>query len=199
MKKIKSIVLLAVFTCNTIAMNAQVLDIDKIDTSNYYQYNVFKSGNRKYLKGKQLMEHFLLGYEVTAIIADEIKNAGRNCLNNVLYKLENGQYVTLNVYDADKDVGYIYIGIVLGGGEEMRKVRSPYLERKNADYVQAVWGKGGEMVESNVITKLPSNIKIIWAEYYWFQYTENNEDEKYLINKKIIEKILRQDVKKHIQ
>lgn len=174
---------------------AQKLNIDKIDTSNYYDYNIFNSGNQKYLKGKQLMGHFLKRPEAIHIITDELLKTEHNVQVNTLYKLDNNQYINLDVYDLDKDIGYIYVEIVKGGGQEMRRIKSPYLESHNADYVQIVRAKGGEMIEANVIKTLPNNIKIIWAEWYWFQYTENKEDNKYFITKEIITKILRQDIR----
>lgn len=177
----------------------QKLDPHKIDTSNYYDYDIFTSGNKKYLKGKKLMSHFIRHAEAIAIISETLEKSGNDCMPNVLYKLENGQYITLDAYDFKHDIGYLYVEIFKGGGKEMRAIKSPYLESHNADYVQCIWTKKGEMLECTVIKNLPANIHLLWAEWYWFQFTENNEDDDYLIDKDIAKKILQQDVLKFIK
>lgn len=189
--------LLGLFFIVSFVSKAQELDINKIDTSNYYDYNILKNPDQQnYLKSKDITGFFLKKYEAAYIINDELLKTGHTIHPNVLYKLDNKQYITLDAYDLDKDIGYIYVEIVRGGGKEMRSIKSPYLESHKADYMQFAKAKGGEMVEVNIIKELPDNIKIIWAEWYWFQFTENKDDDKYLISKKVIEKILRQDIRK---
>lgn len=189
----KNTLLLLTITIN-INCFAQPLDINKIDTSNYYDYNALHSGNQKYLKGKKLFENFLRQLEVTNIIYEELSKSQNTIQTNVLYKLDSNQYVNLDVYDLEKNIGFIYLGIVKGGGKEMRSIKSPYIESNNVEYMQIVRDTNGKMAEVNLIKKLPNNIKIIWADLYRYQYTEDKKDDKYLITKEIIAKILKQDV-----
>lgn len=170
------------------------MDINKIDTGNYY--NVLKSGNRKYITSKTLSVHFLLEHEVTPIILNEFEALKLNIpQTNVLCKLADGQFIILNVYDKSQDIGFVYCGVFGTVDKLSRSVKSPYIETHNAEYVQSIIEQGGEKSEAIVVKKLPANIYLVWCERYWFQFTDNETDNKYLFSKPMAEKILRQDLR----
>jgi len=48
------------------------------------------------------------------------------------------------------------------------------------------------------IKEMPDNIFIIKEDIYWYQFTENKEDDKYLVTKNDMHEIFRSDMKKVI-
>lgn len=192
--KLKCLLFSIIFT---LVAKAQPLDINKIDTSNYCDYSIFHTDNQKYLKGKELMAGFLHREEVVPIILDELKRIGHAGLSDVLYKTDNGQYIVLDVYDLDSKTGFVYIEIFYGGGKAARSIKNPYIDLHKAEYVQCVRSKEEGFAEVNIIKKLPENIKVLNADWYWFQLTEIEADNQYLITKEIAKKMLKQDVNKY--
>ncbi|MBA4241934.1 MAG: hypothetical protein C0448_14505 [Sphingobacteriaceae bacterium] len=179
-------------------MPAQELNIDKIDTSNYYDYNAF-NGRQKYLKGKRISETFLKKHEVLLIIKDELEKQKINDIQtHVIYELDSKESIVLDAYSPKENIGFIYIEIFNGVSKANRKLKSTYRRFFDIDYQETHYNINGtsKLIE---IKTMPSNALILSADNYWFQFTEVKDDDKYLISKEIAEKILRQDIRRFIK
>lgn len=174
-------------------MHAQELNIDKIDTSNYYDYNAF-NGRQKYLKGKRISETFLKKHEVLLIIKEELEKQKINDIQtHVIYELDSKESIVLDAYSPKENIGFIYIEIFNGVSKANRKLKSPYRRFFDLDYQETHYTKNGKQLIE--IKNMQNNIYILQADNYWYQFTENSEDNKYLITKDIAIKILRQDIR----
>ena len=61
------------------------------------------------------------------------------------------------------------------------------------DFVQFVGSVSGG-TEYIKIRKLPGNIFVLAEDWYWYQYTDNSSDNKYLLTREDIIRVLRQDI-----
>lgn len=186
----------SIILLSQVTTHAQELDINKVDTSNYYDYNAF-NGRQKYLKGKKISETFLKKHEVLLIIKEELEKQKINDIQtHVIYELDSKESIVLDAYTPKQNIGFIYIEIFNGVSKANRQLRSPYRRFFDIDYQETHYTKTGEnRVE---IKNMQNNIYILQADNYWYQFTEVAEDNKYLITKDIAIKILRQDVQNKI-
>ncbi len=165
----------------------------KIDSSNYYNYL-----SPKKLKGQGLTRNWLRLDDVVPIILDELKNAGYDWLyDRTIYKLENGQHLNISAYSRKNNIGFLYIeGHALFPDKSHRNI----LFQKNnshVNYTECVETFSGK-AEFVKIKEIPSNIFVLKEDCYFFEYTNDPEDDKILVTKEIAIKILRQDIRKYL-
>ena len=177
-----------------------------INNHNYYDYYVGPTsmkgdimGPIDKLKSKRLGYNWLRGEEVAPIIAEEMKKAGYDeVYANRLYRLDSAQYVVLAACSYNSNVGFLYSeGHSMIPSKETRQPRRLLMSNGMYDYVQfaGTVSGGNEYIK---IRKLPSNIIVLAEDWYWYQYTENTSDNKYLLTKQDIIRVLRQDIQEKL-
>ena len=78
-----------------------------------------------------------------------------------------------------------------------RQPRGFLLTNGKYEYVQSAGTVTGDN-EFVKIRKVPSNIIMLGEDWYWYQYTENPSDSKYLLIKEDIIRVLRQDIQERL-
>ena len=184
--------ILSLFICQ-IAF-AQTDINDKIDTSNYYDY--YSHG--KNLKGQGLTTSWLSLNEVTPIITEELKKAGHDLLyEHTLFKVAPGQYIVLAAYSRKSNFGFLFIE-----GHYMDPSKGDRKHLTQNDLVGADYSSCEETPSGQPnfvkIKKLPKNVFVLNENCYWYQYTDNSDDNKSLLTKETAIKLLRQDIKKYL-
>ena len=165
-----------------------------IDTSNYYNY--FSHGNK--LKGSGLTTDWLRLNDVVPVMMEELKNAGHDWLYDyALYKVAKEQYIVLAAYSRKSNFGFLYIqGHEMFPSKEHRKHLTQN-DLLGADYSSCEETPSGEP-NFVKIKKLPKNVFVLNENCYWYQYTDNMEDNKSLLTKQTAFKLLRQDIKRYL-
>jgi hypothetical protein len=187
---IKNILFIFVLLCGHITV-AQTNS--KIDTSNYYNYL-----SPENVKRNSLTTNWLRLDDVVPIMLDELKKAGYDWLyDRTIYKLENGQHINISAYSRKNNIGFLYIE-----GHELfpKKAHRNILFRKDNSHVNYVeceetYSGEADFVE---IEKIPSNVFVLKEDCYFYQYTDNPNDDKVLVTKEIAISILRQDLRKYL-
>ncbi len=151
------------------------------------------------LKSKRLGYNWLRRDEITPIVVEEMKKAGYDeVFANRLYRLDSAQYVVLAACSYNSNVGFLYSeGHSAIPSKETRQPRKLIMSNGKYDFVQfagTVTG-GNEVIK---ISKLPSNIIVLAEDWYWYQYTDNSSDNKYLVTKEDIIRVLRQDIQEKL-
>ena len=167
---------------------------EKIDTTNYYSY--FSSG--KNLKGNNLTTSWLRLNEVVPIIMDELEKAGHDWLYDYkLFKVAEGEYIVLAVYSRKSNFGFLYIeGHDMFPSKEHRKHLTQN-DLVGADYSSCEETPSGKP-NFVKIKKLPKNVFVLNENCYWYQYSNNPEDNKSLLTKETAFRILRIDIKTYL-
>jgi len=168
---------------------------DKIDSSNYYSYYSYG----KNLKGQNLTTSWLKMDEVVPVIMDELEKAGHDWLYDYsLFKVAPGQYIVLAAYSRKSNFGFLYIQ-----GHEIFPSKDHRNHLTQNDLLGADYSSCEETPSGKPnfikIKKLPKNVFVLNENCYWYQYTDNKEDNKSLVTKETAFKILRQDVKKYLK
>ena len=173
-------------------------DKSNINDSNYYDYYVnFPQLKAKGIQGKKITTNWLRKNDVIPIIMEELKNAGyENVSDNVLFKIDENQYFVLSAFSSKSQFGFLYIE---NHGLPLKKHRKEFIEKKETgvsydSYVETA-SKKPYRVE---IMKLPENVFTLIENCYWYQYTENPSDQKILVSKDDILKILKDDIKSYL-
>ncbi len=167
---------------------------NKIDTSNYYSYYSYG----KNLEGQKLTTAWLTLDEAVPVIMDELEKAGHDWLYDYsLFKVASGQYIILAAYSRKSNFGFLYIQ-----GHDMfpsKKHRKDLTQNDllGAAYSSCIETPSGEP-DFVKIKKLPKNVFLLNENNYWYQYTDNIEDNKSLVTKETAFKILREDIKKYL-
>lgn len=166
----------------------------KIDSKNYYSYYLAK--DTPLLKGQNLTTHWLSIEEVVPIITEELKLAKFEFVyEHSLYKLSNNQNIVLSVYCRQFNFGYLFIeGHSVFPKKEQRLINNRYRTLLNIDYSQCEETFSGHP-NFIKIKKLPSNIFILSEDCYWYQTTNNKEDNNVLVTREIAINILREDIR----
>jgi len=165
----------------------------EIDTSNYYKFL-----SPKKIKGNGLTTNWLRLDDVVPIMLEEFKKAGYDWLyDRTIYKLKNGQHITISAYSRKNNIGFLYIE-----GHDMfpsKSHRNILFQKDNSkvDFVECEEPYSGE-ADFVKIKEIPSNIFILKEDCYFFQYSDNIEDNKILVTKEIAIDILRQDLRKYL-
>ena len=184
--------ILSLFICRLTFAQTDIND--KIDTTNYYNY--FSSG--KNLKGTNLTTSWLSLNDVVPIIMDELKKAGHDWLYDYkLFKVTTEQYIVLAAYSRKSNFGFLYIeGHDMFPSKEHRKHLTQN-DLVGADYSSCEETPSGKP-NFVKIQKLPKNVFVLNENCYWYQYSDNPEDNKSLLTKETAFKLLRQDIKKYL-
>ena len=182
MKKILSILFLSVF----ISANCQV-----ITSKNYYEY--FATPNK--VKGKKLTTAWVSKFEVAKILEEEMKKAGFEWISTFrIIQLNDTQFVNSICFSEKSKVGFLYEGSHNAFPKATnRDIKSMYKESTGNDYAEKIIKLEGSS-EFVKIKEIPSNFYILKEDPYWYQYTENSDDDKVLVTKEIILEILRKDI-----
>lgn len=177
-----------------------------INNHNYYDFYVGPTsmkgdvmGPINKLKSKRLGYNWLRSEEVAPIIVEEMKKAGYDeVYANRLYRLDSAQYVVLTACSYNSNVGFLYSeGHSMIPSKETRQPRKLLVSNGIYDYVQFAGAVSGGS-EDIRIRKLPSNIVVLAEDWYWYQYTDNSSDSKYLVTKEDIIRVLRQDIQEKL-
>jgi hypothetical protein len=165
----------------------------KIDSSNYYKY--FSPKN---LKGKRLTTDWLRLGDVVPIMLEELKKAGYDWLyDRTIYKLKNDQVFNISAYSRKSNIGFLYIeGHNLFPDKSHRDILFQK-DNSSANFVECIETFSGEP-EFVKITEIPSNIFILKEDCYFFQYTDNIDDNNILVTREIAIGILRQDIRRYL-
>ena len=117
---------------------------------------------------------------------------------NQLYRLDSAQYVVLTASSYNSNLGFLYVeGHTAFPSKKTRQPRALLLTNGKFEYVQTAGTVTGER-EFIKIRKVPSNIIMLAEDWYWYQYTENPSDSKYLLIKEDIIRVLRQDIQEKL-
>lgn len=134
------------------------------------------------LKGGIVNMNWLRPDDVIPIIKDEMHKAGYASLKiNYNYKLPDDRILRINVFSQKANLGFYYINT-----HRATPLKS---DRKNPElYLKDV----------AQLDELPKNIFPLNENVYWYEYTEVKADDRYLVTRKIIENILRQDIRAYL-
>ena len=162
-----------------------------IDSSNYYDY--YSTG--KNIIGKKLTTAWLTELEIASILRQEMNNAGFEWLINYpIIKIDSIQYLTSICYSRKSNFGFLYEPIHSAiPNKKERSYKSMYKEMMENDYSIAIIGIDGKTTFS-AIKEVPNNLFIMKENNYWYQLTDNINDNDLLVTKEDIIKILRSDI-----
>lgn len=175
-------------------LTATVSFSQKKNAENYYNYyNPYKLEN---LKGKQLTTAWLDQTEASKILEEEMKEAGLEWISTFrIVKLNDADYILTTCYSEKSKVGFVYESTHNAfPNKANRQLKSLYKEMTGNDYAEKIVDLEGNS-KFIKITELPKNIQLIKEDIYWYQYTENQEDDHKLVSKNDMYQIFRSDVK----
>ncbi len=134
------------------------------------------------LKGGIVNMNWLRPADVIPIIKDEMHKAGYGSLKiNYNYKLPADKVLRITVYSEKESIGFYYI--------DTHRATPLKSDRKNP---------GLYLKDVAQLDVLPKNIFPLNENVYWYEYTDVKRDDRYLVTKKIIENILRQDIRAYL-
>lgn len=171
------------------------IDKSKIDTGNYYSYYVEASS-----KFDQLTTNWLRLHDVAPIMKEEMLAAGHEWVSEYqIFQIDSNQYILLAVYSRKSNIGFLYIE---GHSDSPKKEDRYNLTQKkqnnwNAEYVSVIETIKGKM-KCIPIMQLPQNIFVLNENCYWYQYTNNPQDDQFLFTKENALQIIRQDIKAYL-
>ncbi|MDR4952038.1 hypothetical protein REB14_07630 [Chryseobacterium sp. ES2] len=166
----------------------------KINSENYYN---FYNNNKENLKSKRLYTVWLNKTEASIILKEEMKNAGFEWLSDFrIVKINDEEFVIALCYSEKSKFGFVYESSHFAiPKKENRTIKSLYKQDTGNDYSEKIVSINGDS-KFVKIKDLPSNLQIIKEDIYWYQRTENPEDDKYLVTKQDMITILREDIRK---
>ncbi|WP_121966192.1 hypothetical protein [Myroides sp. N17-2] len=167
----------------------------KLTPENYYDF--YKTINE--VKGDKLTTAWLNKKEAAEILVEEMEKAGFEWVNDFrIVKLEQNDYIIAICYSEKSNVGFVYEETHTAFPNKLnRQLRSLYKKSTGNDYAEKIIDIYGESVFIK-IKELPNNIKIIKEDIYWYQQTDNDRDNDYVVTKKDMLEIFRNDVRNHI-
>ncbi|AMR28202.1 hypothetical protein A0257_14645 [Hymenobacter psoromatis] len=178
-----------------------------INNHNYYDYYVGPTsmkgglvGPVDKLKNRNLGTNWLRWNEITPILVDEMQKAGYdNVYTNKLFRIDSAQYVMLAALSMRApNVGFLYAeGHAAFPSATDRQPGHQLMGEGKYDYVQFVSTQGNKS-ELIKIRKLPVNLLLLAENWYWYQYTENPSDNKYLLTREDILRVLREDIQERL-
>ena len=148
-----------------------------------------------HLKGQQLTTEWLGKAEATAVLVEELKKAGHEyVVTNWLYRLDSAQYVVLAVAASEANLGFLYAeGHNAFPSAASRRPRQAFYPPGRYDYVQTAGTAAGPR-EHIRIRQLPAQVQVLAEDWYWYQHTEDPGDDRLLVTKADILRVLRQDI-----
>ena len=174
---------------------AQTVFSQEINAENYFNY----FANPAKVKGKKLTTAWVDKLEVAKILEDEMKKAGFEWVSSFrIVQVDKGRYANAICFSEKSKIGFVYEGShndfpdVAG-----RKIKSLYKEATGNDYSEKIVKLNGES-EFVKFQELPDNFYILKEDPYWYQFTENPEDNKTLVTKEIMLEILKKDIREVI-
>ena len=179
------IVIGLMFLCN------QLFSQGKPKLDNYYDFYSEGEG----LRGVMLRTMWLDKATITSVVREEMEKMGFERLSDHrIIKIDSGVYVVANCYSEKEQFGFVYEGSHgMFPNKENRALKSLNKSINGFDYTEKIVDIHGES-EFLKIKTLPSNLFILKSDIYWYQETENPKDNKSLVTKEIIIKILRKDI-----
>ena len=168
-------------------------DTSKINFNNYYDYL-----SPKNLKGAGLTTNWLRLDDAVPILLDELKKAGYDWLyDRTIYKLKNGQRINISAYSRKSNIGFLYIEGHFAFPEKSARKFLFQKDNSGIEFTECEETYSGK-AEFNKITEIPSNIFVLKEDCYFFQYSINRDDDKFLVTKEIAIEILRHDIRKYL-
>ncbi|MFS4493892.1 hypothetical protein [Maribacter sp. 2308TA10-17] len=153
----------------------------KINAENYYEY--YQSGGTTPTTTNWLRRH-----EAVPIIIDELEKLGFETKQYILYELDGGEQIILDVYNRENDLGIVFnTGHFAFVKKDHRNIQT---------YKQDKFKITGRLGKRKVHEDLPKNIIVLQENWYWYQIQKSQNDE--LVDKKVAESILREDVKNSV-
>ncbi len=152
-----------------------------ITSDNYYEF--YRNSD-----DKPITTNWLRRTEIVPVIKEELKKYGfKHNYEYSLYKLKNGQFIILEMYNKEFNFGFVYkTGHFAQPKEIHRTEKNEYAIPYN-DYL----GKLGY-----VKVNLPGNIYILDENCYWYQYENDKYEKNAFVNRDVIIKILKSDIQK---
>ena len=172
--------------------------IQKIDTSNYYDY-YYDYYNHRMLDAPPTTNWLRID-DVVPIIAEEMKLEGHEWIyTNKLFKVDSNQYIVLAAYSRKSNFGFLYVEGHYAISEKKHR-QNLTIENNTltgAEYISCEETPSGKP-NFVKITKLPPNVFLLFENVYWYQYTGDAEIDKNLLSKECAIKILKQDIRKYL-
>jgi prepilin-type processing-associated H-X9-DG protein len=201
MKKPLLLAFLLAFTLPALAQRTE------IDNHNYYNYYVGPTsmkgdmvGAMGKLKSRRLNTNWLRWDDITPILVEEMTKAGYDQVyTNKLFHIDSAQYVLLAALSMrGPNVGFLYAdGHAAFPTASDRQPGHQLMGDGKYDYVQMV-STPANRAELIKIRKLPANLVALQENWYWYQYTDNPSDNKYLLTKEDIIRVLREDIQEKL-
>ena|ERR1700749_1386382 len=174
---------------------AQSTNFPKIDSSNYYDY--YSTG--KGLNSPFVKTSWLNISDVVPIMMEEMNKAGLEWnYAYPVYKLETGQYIQLSAYSRKSNVGFLFIQTHYAFPEKKHRVQLTQDFMPGVEFTETHETYTGKM-EVERIKKIPSNVFVLNANCYWYQSTDNKEDNAKLVSEETAKNILREDIRKYLK
>jgi hypothetical protein len=178
-----------------------------ITNHNYYDFYVGPTsmkgdlvGPIDKLKSRKLGTGWLRWEEITPILVDEMMKAGYDQVySNKLFHIDSTHYVLLAALSMRGPmVGFVYAeGHAMFPKASDRQPGHQLMGEGKAEYVQLV-STPANKAEFITIRKLPANLLALQENWYWYQYTDNLSDNKYLLTKEDIIRVLRADIQEKL-
>lgn len=155
---------------------------NKITSDNYYDF-------LNKLEGNSITTDWLRRAEIVPIIIDEMEKYGfENNYEYKLYRLENNQFIVLEVFNNEFNFGFIYESIHSSQPNKAHRI-------EKFDYTQSYYDY---LKKSSIYTKvkLPKNIYLLNEDCYWYQYENNKFETNGYVDRNAITDIFRSDIRK---
>ncbi len=167
----------------------------KIDSSNYFD----KYSRGENLQGSTLRTMWLVETEVAQVAHEELAKAGYEWLNDFqIVRLDSVEYVLALCFSEKSRVGFLFESSHrMHPDKKIRTIISDYKAKTGNDYSEKIAGMDGKSNFVKIKT-LPKDLVILKSECYWYQQTDNPEDNKKLVTKEDILYVLRQDIRQVI-
>lgn len=155
---------------------------NRITSNNYYEF-LDKTD------GEPVTTNWLRRTEIVPIIHDELDKYGfKNNREYKLYKLENEQFIVLEIYNEEFNFGFVYkTGHSAQPKETHRTEKIDFAITYN-DFS----GKSSGYVNVD----LPKNVYILNENCYWYQYENDKYETNDFVNRDVIIEILKSDIQK---
>jgi TonB family protein len=158
---------------------------EEITSDNYYGFRDSLTTESPF---ESISTAWLSRSEVVPIILEELNRSGFEW-NFVykLYKLENGQYIILDVYCEKDNFGFVY----KTGHYAIPEAKH---RRDTIDYSISYNNQDGSS-SGNIEVELPNNIYLLNENWYWYKYISNKEEDHTFVDRAAIINILRNDIR----
>ncbi|OWR14139.1 hypothetical protein [Chryseobacterium sp. VAUSW3] len=167
----------------------------KFNSENYYE----NYGKKEKLQGKRLATAWLNEIDAAQILSEEMKNAGFEWVREFrIIKVNENEHILAICYSEKSKVGFVYEPTHGAFPKKQNRELKSLLKRNSGnDYSEKIVDLNGNS-QFIKIKDMPDNIFIIKEDIYWFQFTDNKDDDKYLVTKNDMLEIFREDIRKVI-